>query len=365
MKSLALTLGLLAKMNTSVNAEKVDIEAIMTEIGELKSSGDWPKGASASTIAYLTSIGQWPAVRTSEGNTVASSGTLPANDSCASATEITSLPFSSSGDTTDASTETGVALDFCGTSYSGAPAVWYKVTGTGGSMSAETVAPYVFDTRLHVYSGSCGDFTCVGGNDDIQCCSGAGLLSRVEWDSVACEEYFILVHAFIGTDWPEPQFGQYNLEVTSDTAYPNCSEAPSMVPSKIPSSIPSSEPSWVDDEQCKKKDPENDVCAELDGRCKVDCEDDEDFVCVPGLCSYDRNWDKPTKSPKATKSPEMRELKEEEVDVVDIEITADGHTERKLKATKAPSEKTTKFPKATKAPKSSCACRVPRRNGCN
>ncbi|GFH47793.1 predicted protein [Chaetoceros tenuissimus] len=91
------------------------------------------------------------------------------------------------------------------------------------------------------------------------------------------------------------------------------SSIPSMVPSESPSSIPSSEPSWEDDEQCKKKDSENDICEELDGRCKIDCEDDENFVCVPGLCSYDRNWDKPTKSPK------MRKLMDE-VDVVDVEI---------------------------------------------
>ncbi|GFH47394.1 predicted protein [Chaetoceros tenuissimus] len=117
-------------------------------------------------------------------------------------------------------------------------------------------------------------------------------------------------------------------------------------------------------EQCKKKDPENDICADLNGRCKVDCEDDEDFVCVPGLCSYDRYWDKPTKSPK------MRALMmEEEAEVVDIEITSDGNTARKMKATNALSEKgkgskASKAPKTTKAPKSSCACRVPRKRGC-
>ncbi|GFH61650.1 zinc metalloprotease [Chaetoceros tenuissimus] len=136
------------------------------------------------------------------------------------------------------------------------------------------------------------------------------------------------------------------------------SSFPSSLPSLSPSLFPSSEPSWVDDEQCKKKESENDICAELDGRCKVNCEDDENFVCVSGLCSYDRNWDKPTKSPK------MRELEQLEVEVVDIEIAADGSTERKLKATKDPSEKATKAAKATKAPKSSCACRVPRARGC-
>lgn len=139
--------------------------------------------------------------------------------------------------------------------------------------------------------------------------------------------------------------------VPSDSPSDQPSQLPSESPSSLPSLFPSFEPSWVDDEQCKKKDTENDICAELDGRCKLDCEDDEDFVCVPGLCSYDRNWDMTTKSPK------MRELKEEEVDVVDIEIAADGSVERKLKATKAP--------KTSKAPKSSCACKVPKtKRGC-
>ena len=106
------------------------------------------------------------------------------------------------------------------------------------------------------------------------------------------------------------------------------------MPSDIPSDVPS----------------ENDICAALDGRCKLDCKDDEDFVCVPGLCSYDRYWDRPTKSPK------MHALMEEDAEVVDMEITAAGNIERKLKTTKAP--------KTTKATKSSCACRVPRKRGC-
>ena len=110
----------------------------------------------------------------------------------------------------------------------------------------------------------------------------------------------------------------------------------------------------MDDEQCKKKDPQNDICAELDGICKVNCEDDEDFICVPGLCSYDRNWDLPTKSPKMRVGMED----EEEIDegVVEMEITAEGTFRRHLGELKR-----TKAPKATKTPKSICECRVPRR----
>lgn len=86
---------------------------------------------------------------------------------------------------------------------------------------------------------------------------------------------------------------------------------PTDCPSQVPSGTPIALPSLTDDEQCKKNDPENDYCAKLGGHCKVDCEDDEDHDCIPHLCSYDRYWEKPTKSPK------MRQLHEEEADIVE------------------------------------------------
>ena len=79
---------------------------------------------------------------------------IPENDSCTNAKEINSFPFTSSGDTTAASPENnsnidpnGVALRSCGGhTYNGAPAVWYKVTGTTGTeMSVETLQPDPFD----------------------------------------------------------------------------------------------------------------------------------------------------------------------------------------------------------------------------
>ena len=73
-------------------------------------------------------------------------------------------------------------------------------------MTAETVEPGDFDTMLHVYSGSCGSFTCIGGNDD----GGSGTLglSKVSWNSVLFEEYYILVGGYYCE-------GSYNLEVTA------------------------------------------------------------------------------------------------------------------------------------------------------
>lgn len=121
------------------------------------------------------------------------------------------------------------------------------------------------------------------------------------------------------------------------------SSDPSDLPSMVPSFLSSSEPSWSDDDQCKKKNPKNDTCTKLGGRCKIDCEDDENYDCVPDLCSYNKKWDKPNKKLK------LRELMTNEEEIVEMEISAIGNTDRKLKT-----------PKAPKAPKATCACRVPK-----
>ncbi len=51
-----------------------------------------------------------------------------------------------------------------------------------------------FDTYLKVYTGSCGNFTCVGQNDDIP---GTGFQSQVVFDAVDGETYFIRVGGFV------------------------------------------------------------------------------------------------------------------------------------------------------------------------
>lgn len=51
-----------------------------------------------------------------------------------------------------------------------------------------------FDTYLKVYSGTCGDLTCVGQNDDIV---GTGFQSQVVFDAVEGEIYLIRVGGFV------------------------------------------------------------------------------------------------------------------------------------------------------------------------
>lgn len=81
----------------------------------------------------------------------------------------------------------------CGTAP-GSSGVWYTVIGTGGPMSATTCGSVgSFDTKINVYTGSCGAFTCVGGNDDA---TGCGTLSRVNFNSVQGQLYYIYVTGF-------------------------------------------------------------------------------------------------------------------------------------------------------------------------
>lgn len=79
---------------------------------------------------------------------------------------------------------------FCGTSNS-APGVWYQLVGNGDLVSASLCNGTAYDSKLSVYSGSCGALTCVGGNDDF-----CGLQSQVDFQTVNGQTYYILVHGF-------------------------------------------------------------------------------------------------------------------------------------------------------------------------
>lgn len=90
----------------------------------------------------------------------------PANDDCANATSISSLPYSSGTQSTVNSTD-DLPASTTGCGGTSAKNVWYKVTGTGCTFTASTDATATnFDTEIHVYSGSCGSLTEVACNDD-------------------------------------------------------------------------------------------------------------------------------------------------------------------------------------------------------
>jgi subtilisin-like proprotein convertase family protein len=110
----------------------------------------------------------------------------PANDLCENAEVITC------GQTVTGFTEYGTA-DAAGTcvTTNTAPGVWYEFVGDGSAVTASLCTNTSYDTKLSVYTGSCGTFTCVTGNDDA-----CGVQSEVTFTAASGTPYFILVHGF-------------------------------------------------------------------------------------------------------------------------------------------------------------------------
>ncbi|MCE9595911.1 MAG: hypothetical protein K8S98_17115 [Planctomycetes bacterium] len=112
----------------------------------------------------------------------------PGNDLCSGALPAT-CGGSVTSDTTLATVDTAPA---CGPVLT-APGVWYSVTGTGFAMTATTCDPgTTYDTRLSVFSGTCGSLVCVGDNDDDGVCVSPDR-STVSWSSTAGVTYYLLV----------------------------------------------------------------------------------------------------------------------------------------------------------------------------
>jgi hypothetical protein len=116
----------------------------------------------------------------------------PANDLCSGAI-LMATNSSTAGTTVNATTESP-SPGTCNTTLS-QPGVWYMVAGTGNPMGAGLCATSSWDSKIFVYSGSCGVFTCVKGNDDNgPMCSGAA--ASVTWCSVPTLTYYILVTGY-------------------------------------------------------------------------------------------------------------------------------------------------------------------------
>ena len=118
--------------------------------------------------------------------------TPPANDQCTAAISM-AIPSNSAGTTVNATTESP-APPTCITSLS-QPGVWYSVVGNGNQLGADLCAASGWDSKIFVYTGSCGSWNCVTGNDDFGpiCASGA---ASATWCSVPSTVYYILVTGY-------------------------------------------------------------------------------------------------------------------------------------------------------------------------
>jgi hypothetical protein len=135
---------------------------------------------------------------------------VPANDRCVQA-RFVGVPSSTPGTTLCADQDDAPDCNVGVTS----PGVWYRVRGTGRTMTASVCNAGTdpnYDSKISVYCGGCanlGGLQCVADNDD-NCNTHSGLLSTVSWCSEYGASYLILVHGFGGSS------GDFVLDVSDD-----------------------------------------------------------------------------------------------------------------------------------------------------
>lgn len=117
---------------------------------------------------------------------------VPSNDLCDDAIPLNCGDIAY-GQNSNGGTSGGDPVAICGgMGVSGINGIWYRVSGTGDYFRVSTCNGTTFNTKVAVYSGSCGTLSCVASNDDFSGC-GSGLQSQVSWQSVSGTDYFILV----------------------------------------------------------------------------------------------------------------------------------------------------------------------------
>ncbi|MBK7427240.1 MAG: hypothetical protein IPI60_09510 [Saprospiraceae bacterium] len=100
-------------------------------------------------------------------------------------------------------------LGTCTTALNTAVGKWYTVYGGGGNITASLCTGTAYDSKIGVFSGTCGTLVCVGGNDD-----GCGAQSTVTWNAVNGTLYYIYVTGF------STATGAFTLNVTGTCGAP-------------------------------------------------------------------------------------------------------------------------------------------------
>ncbi|MCC3156009.1 M12 family metallo-peptidase [Hymenobacter sp. 15J16-1T3B] len=116
----------------------------------------------------------------------------PANDACANALAL-ACGTTVTG-TTEGATATGDPTATCSTTIDQG-GVFYRITGTGAPITLSTCSATTnFDTKLFVFTGTCGSYTCVTGNDDASpSCGANSVASTVNFNSTLGTSYLVMV----------------------------------------------------------------------------------------------------------------------------------------------------------------------------
>lgn len=171
---------------------------------------------------YLLRVYSWTGTAGQTSTFDVCIGTLPPppmNDNCANAISITN-GGSLSGSTNSATNVEGLTPCSGGTAGASCPTgvndgtidfgagLWYVYTSTG--QEAITIEVNGFDTELQVFTGPCGSFTCVAGDDDSSSAGCCG--SQVCFDSDAS---FAPVDYYIYVDGHGTATGTFDLTLNA------------------------------------------------------------------------------------------------------------------------------------------------------
>ncbi|HQV75909.1 MAG TPA: GEVED domain-containing protein, partial [Flavobacteriales bacterium] len=135
----------------------------------------------------------------------------PANDLCADAIAITCNSVVTGS--TVASSATAGPGDCSAYFDDGTGGVWYTLPGWDGPMTASLCTGTAYDSKIAVYTGTCGSFVCVEGNDDF-----CGVQSEITWAGSSAEIYTIYVTGWNGNTGP------FTLTTQCGTTNPVCTE---------------------------------------------------------------------------------------------------------------------------------------------
>ncbi|MCO6175773.1 fibronectin type III domain-containing protein [Flavobacterium sp. NRK F10] len=159
---------------------------------------------------YLVAVYGWSSTNTEQTTFDICVGTqppAPANDSCSTAIEITSLPYTNSQDALGATNNAGM-VTACGSGMN--DGVWYTVVGNGSDITIELTNMSYWDAEIGVYTGSCGTFTCVGNADSNS--SGTGETYTITGSTLG-ETYYINIGHY--SSFSDSSEGQFTIDVTS------------------------------------------------------------------------------------------------------------------------------------------------------
>lgn len=167
--------------------------------------------------AYLVEMCDTSATDTVGPLTWQNTAPPPVNDVCAGAISIM-CGDTATGTNSWATVDDADVPGGCGAGNVAVAGVWFHfMSPQDTSVTLSTCSLADFDTRISVYDGTCGNLSCVAGNDDFSGC--ALFTSQVTFGATANTDYYVLVHGYPG-NFPT---GEFDMTVT---CAPPCSPEP-------------------------------------------------------------------------------------------------------------------------------------------